>query len=504
MKTSTILAVGALAFVTAGIVGLFAFDQFVRIKFDTTIANLESSTPTIASISYEDLELDYVGDALTVHNSTITYEIDQALSDQDRQDGKTLSGTGSLKQDVITVHGLWGLIFGNKAIPLLRVDAGEVNFDMTTSTPKTVEVDGVSQVMTFNEHMQLSLTFGDTRVEDLSWAETFKDPSVNPLGMKAKYLEAKDYALQTNITTKGVGPAAQDLMDEVSVGLDVKLARVVGHNFEPEQVKMLRYEGLDITVSPAGADAKPLQVSIDAMGFSDLVFDGELPVKMSSYVDGFLLDPNIVTDPKAIQFMEMFGIDELKFNVQVAYEFDEETQSLSVAPFSFGARKVGQVELGFNLHSLPWRAYLDDVKKLGTMKNDPTLDPVVVQEHAEAVLEKHFNDIAISSLSLGYADDGLLKKYLAMQASETNADPAKMARGLSTQAYMLVSQSHGPQSAQVAQNELGRFLLDPTSITVQLSSDQPLKVKELVEGFAVRGPQVLNQFELSVQAGGDL
>ena len=503
MNTLSKVAVGGVAVCAVAVGGFFVFDHQVRNTFEKSFANINSDTPLIRSMTYEALDIDYLADSIVLHNSRIEYDVAEVMNTQVQLEGAEYSGSIAQEQNQIMANGLWNMISGKNIIPLLSIDQGTVTGNIQAKVPQTLPTEDGPQTVTIIQDVAVSGSFEDGKIEGMSWGNSDEVSAISPFGVNIQYLEAKNYDFDMAFKV-GSDATVQAPAKKEAFSIKFQIARVIGEGIEPLQVKTMRYEGIDFTVDLPDEPSKKFTASIDAMGIRDMVTKNDVPLKMSYYIDGFELDPKIVTDPQVKGLMGAFGIDELKFSFQLAYDYNEDTRALKLSPISFGAKQAGQLELGFNLQGLPSPEVLKEFEKIAAMRDDQSADSLIVQKRSKELFEKHFNDISLSSISVGYEDDGTLKKVLAMQAMQSNADAAQMAQALSNQGAMVIMQTHGAEVAEDAQKKLARFLEDPQAIKVKLSTETPILLKELAEAFKVSGPQALNQFELSIESGNGL
>ena len=385
MNLAAKLGLGVVALGTIGAGGFFAFDQHVHSSIEHGMANISTTIPAIRSVSYEGLHVDYLANTVRFEKSKIAFDAEELMNMQNFPDNASAEGSLVQEHGALTVYGLWDLIFGAQSIPRLHMASGAFDGDLRLTTTLPSPPDGDAQNAVIHQKIALQGTFGETSVEGLGWEKPGQNAatSINPLGVAATRFESRDFdidmALSIDMPNSGRGDDATALQQLNQVGLTYKvnIDRVTGEGLHKDGIESMRYEDMELEMDMPAPINTSINATADIFGIEDLLYVGVVPVKMSYFVEGFTLPPEIVTAPQIKGLMAAFGITELNFDFKVAYDYDEKDRSLSVNPLSFGAKQAGKIDVAFELTGVPGLEFIDQLEELNALqRTDGFLDTI--------------------------------------------------------------------------------------------------------------------------------
>lgn len=485
--------------------GYFYIEDQVHAAVQTAFTETLPALPIVESAGYDSYDVDLLGNTASFQNVRMVMDL-AALPEQleTLPPGVSLAGDFNMAYETVVVKGIWALVLGGQKVEHIDVGASKLSGTMiqTIEKPDTVQVDGKEYVGEDNPvqratiSMRMNGTLGGGTVDGLDLS-TLQDPAV----MSHMNLGADRYAFEnmiismtaeTQIEAPSTAPDGASPMPRTLPAFDMEMAvaRMVGENISPTYYGLASYENATVIIIPKEDGDTPLRFKIGEMRMSDTKMVNYQPVRMTMELKDMVFDSAQITEPRALAVMGILGIDDINLNMKVSYDYDVAQQTLKLQPLRLGLKQAGSAEVAFNLVNVPDLQVFQDIQG---MQGEP--------EKIKATLENAFKDIALDEVALGYTDDGVLKKFLALQAGQMNATPEQMAQAFAAQGAQIVGAALGDVEAAATQEVLAQFLSDPDAIRIQLKAKLPVKIEELVQDIQVHGPGALKNFQFDITGG---
>ncbi len=488
----------------SAISGYFYIEDQVHAAVQTAFTETLPALPIVESAGYDSYDIDLMGNTASFQNVRMVMDL-AALPEhlETLPPGVSLAGDFNMAYETVVVKGIWALVLGGQKVEHIDVGASKLSGTMiqTIEKPDTVQVNDKGYVSEDNPvqrstiSMRMNGTLGGGTVDGLDLS-TLQDPAV----MSHMNLGADRYAFENMIIsmtaeTQIEAPAAADgarPMPRTLPAFDIEMAvaRMVGENISPTYYGLASYENATIIIIPKEDGDTPLRFKIGEMRMSDTKMVNYQPVRMTMELKDMVFDSAQITEPRALAAMGILGIDDINLNMKVSYDYDVAQQTLKLQPFRLGLKQAGSAEVAFSLVNVPDLQVFQDIQG---MQDEP--------EKIKATLESAFKDIALDEVVLGYTDDGVLKKFLALQAGQMNATPEQMAQAFAAQGAQIIGAALGDVEAAATQKVLTQFLSDPDAIRIQLKAKLPVKIEELVQDIQVHGPGALKSFQFDITEG---
>lgn len=515
MTKGGIIAGAALATVIGAGVGGYVFvENKVNTAIDTIIANASQST-FVDSITYDEKQLDLFAGSVSLNNFRVAYNLDDLDQLLDIESLKT-SGTVQSRSERLTITGVWDLAFGGTQIA--RIEAintssdAQITHTMEDATVSTQigdqkteqRVDSATSTMVMTSQMP-RLVMEGYNIEPFLGVDGGGIIEVEALkSVSVEAYDASDIVMDINMSMEASGPNAKPVPP---MSIHYEIGRMHGESVSLSQIDLAAAKNIRITGKSPVSEVALAEFSIGEISISDTKLVDFYPVQATYTIKDMVVKAPNEVDPEMAMIMAMLGIEEFNFDMTLNFAWDNKDKSFTLAPFQFGLKKVGTVDLNLVLANLP---SMDEMIAAGktAQPRDPQELKDLSQEEIKAIYQQDmagaealFVDAALKHVALGYKDEGALKTFIAMQALQLGGDVNVLAQGVAQQAAALVTATHGAEKAKEVQDKLAAFINNPTELRIGLNAATPVKFTDLQKDIDANGPMALKAFQLDVDGG---
>jgi len=501
MSKGIVAGAAVLGLVGAGVGGYFAIDYRVRTTIDEQFSTTSQNHPLISSASYDSIDVDLLKDRVTLNNVQLGMDLSALDAHYSaRQPSMHIKGNMQQSFETVSILGAWDILFGATKVKHTELKGGAFSGTViqtkTTPAADPTQSRELTQKNTKPQGPQVTTTFdgtlGSTQIDgfDLSSVENVQALSAQPFTMDG--YKAQD--LKVAIAIKPFPQKAESLPAKQAqiIHVDISTARILGKQISPTYFGLIRYENTVFDIENPKPDGAPIHMTVGEISLTDTEVVDMIAVRSTSELKDFVVDTSNIDDPKGKAFMAMLGIDRINLNMKLHYDFDRTKHTISVTPFRLGLKQAGSMDVSFALNGLPEQNVLIQLEGL---QGKP--------KKINAALENALKDVALNQISIGYRDEGVLKKILATQALQMKAEPAQLAQAYAQQGAMIISAVFGEEQALKAQKNLTAFLTEPDALRIKLTAKTPVNLKALEKDIKANGLMALKAFELDVQGGAD-
>ncbi|MCW8915391.1 MAG: hypothetical protein OQK24_05990 [Magnetovibrio sp.] len=499
-KLALTAGIGA-AWAGISIGGYFVVEHQVYDTIETTFETIHEIAPAISSASFETMDIDLLNDKVVIKNSKFQFDAGEFAKRQPMFGlDMEVSGVGEQTQETIIITGVWDLVFGAKEISALSIE----NAQFTGETVSITKTKRDGKPIDEKQTIQYSGGFASGEVLNFDISSMGEAVTMAPFGVQIGQYVAHDIKMNVDVKIEkpkyedGDLRAFTDWTQNIETHADISISEMSGQGITSAAIEAIHYNDIAMAMSFPLLDEKSFKSTIGHIGIEDLKFEGNVPTQMKFKVSEFVVDPN---DPEAMGLMAAFGIDELNFNFELGYNTNTADNSLKISPILFGLKNAGTIDLNIGLIGVPDYSVFERLQELEAMPQETLEQAFAIQQKTNELMKNAFQELALETVSVGYSDAGVLKKFLGMQALQMKAEPEQLANMFSRQGAMILEATHGVDKAEEAQKILARFLTDPDTLRVKLQAKSPIKVFDLVEQIDAQGPIALQAFDLIIHQG---
>lgn len=482
MNKSGIIGAIVLGLVGAGVAGSFIIKAQVKTSLDEAL-NTAKSTNAFKALTYDNAHIDLFNNTVILSNLKADMDLAQiadVLGTSMPQ--QSITGTASSTYETTILTGVWNLITGGQTIAKLEGLNGTMSMNMVQTIDNAKGTNTVAS--------QVTGTIARANVQGLDISSLFaEDTTLQQLMI----LPAASYSMEDMIFTIKMDVKSDNAATQrPTVNIEYKIPHAYAKNIKTDFIGLMSLQNLEMNISPLQPNTPPVKINVGEVRISDLKLEDMIPVKMTYAIENMVFDTSELKDPTLVGMMGLLGLDEINISTTLAYDADMAARTFSLDPFKFGLKNVGAFEVSVDLRGLPTS---EELQALQTLETSAKMEEALIDQTFESLMDK----LAIKSISLGYQDEGGLKKFITAQAKQrAKGNVQALAKAYAQQAAKIVQATHGPQKAKAVRTTLVAFFADPTKIKIALKSTEPVLFSDLNTAFKVAGPMALKAFDLNV------